>query len=143
MSNKNHNTSKNFPPSPSVRPQFTVEELREQFKVYSREPFIEVLSFMMRCAPDQKSMEAFAREYPDRWASAIRTFSRLAGYHDKLDISHNIAVDISQMGDAQLLQKLEEVRAQLAALPAQSAQVPMIEAEPMESIDQDGDSSVD
>jgi len=88
---------------------FSQSDLIEEFKAYSRLPFIEVLANMMNCMPTPESLERFANEYPDRWANAVNTMSRLAGYHDKLEITGNVMLEVQGMGDAELIAKLSEL----------------------------------
>ena len=93
-----------------------VNALKDQLRAYSREPFLDVMSRLLSCEPDANSMRIFANQYPDRWATACQRFASLAGYHDKLEISGNIVVEIHSMGDAQLLDKLAEVNKKLKVL---------------------------
>ena len=90
--------------------------LQDQFRAYSRSPFIEVLANLVNCEPEKSRLQEFANQYPDRWASAIKTMANLAGFHDKLEVSGNITIELAQMGDAQLLGRLEEVKEKLLAL---------------------------
>lgn len=94
--------------------------LQDQFRAYSRSPFIEILARMTDCEPEQHRLQEFANQYPDRWASAIKTLANLAGFHDKLEVSGNITIELAQMGDAQLLDRLEEVKGKLLALDNQT-----------------------
>lgn len=90
--------------------------LQDQFRAYSRSPFTEVLARLVDCEPEPARLQDFANQYPDRWASAIKTMAGLAGYHDHLEITGNITIELAQMGDAQLLMRLEEVKQKLLAL---------------------------
>tara|TARA_Y100000310_G_scaffold136929_1_gene135823 strand:+ start:270 stop:599 length:330 start_codon:yes stop_codon:yes gene_type:complete len=93
---------------------------------YSREPFMEIMTDLLGAKPDADTLKAFAEDRPDRWATACSIFSKLAGYHDKLEIEHNINVQVSQMGDAQLLQALKDIGSELDEINLE------------ETIDQDG-----
>jgi hypothetical protein len=46
--------------------------------------------------------------------------ANLSGYHDKLEIEGNIALDINKMGDAQLLAKLDELGEQIKSMGIRS-----------------------
>ena len=98
--------------------QWTEEQklLGEQFRAYSRQPFIDILSFLMSCPPNETRLREFADQYPDRWANACKTFATLSGYHDKLEITGNIAIEVHNMGDAQLLAKLDEIEGKLKSI---------------------------
>lgn len=93
--------------------------LMDEFTTYSRKPFIEILSHLAKCAPDEKELQIFANQYPDRWANAVSTFARLSGYHEKLEIKGNIFLQINNMGDAELMQHLEEINSKLIDLEAE------------------------
>jgi hypothetical protein len=96
------------------------EDMLEQFRRYSRAPFMDVLTLFMEAKPDPISLQMFARENPDKWATALGAIARLAGYHDKLEIEQNVNVQISHMGDAELLALLEKSEEEILALAKQS-----------------------
>ena len=79
----------------------------------SREPFTDVLAQFMVAMPDPEAIKAFADKHPDRWAHAVATFGRLAGYHDKLRVDTSVAGAVSRMSDMELMQRLAEVQARL------------------------------
>lgn len=96
--------------------QHTVEELMAEYKAFSRSPFISILAHLTHCIPTDEALQRFADEHPDRWANAVKTFSHLAGYHDKLEISGNVAVQIHLLGDAQLLDEIQKIEEKLVNL---------------------------
>jgi len=96
--------------------RFNTDALLSEFQNYSRQPFVEVLSVLISAIPTPKAIQEFAEDHPDRWANAVRTMAALSGYHDKLEISGNIAVDIQTMGDAQLLAEIENISQKLDKL---------------------------
>ena len=71
---------------------------------------MDTLAYLLKCKPDLESVMDFANKHPDRWANAISTFAKMAGYHDKLEIEHNVHFDITNLGDAELEQRLEDMR---------------------------------
>ena len=91
----------------------TRDEIISELEGMSRSPFLHVLADILECKPDLEEMQAFANKNPDRWAQAVSVFARLSGFHDKLDITHNVHVRITQMGDAELLQRLEELQREM------------------------------
>ena len=85
----------------------TYEAIRAKMMDMSREPFSDALALLMCCTPDKEILENFANDHPDKWATTVRAFAQLAGYHDKLDIDANLMVTIQQMGDAQLIEAIK------------------------------------
>jgi hypothetical protein len=92
-----------------------VDAIRKEFQTYSRKPFLEILSHFMAAAPTPEAMRVFANDHPDKWAQSIKTISQLYGYHDKLEIKGDLNVQITTMGDAELMDRLAEVEHQLNA----------------------------
>lgn len=101
---------------PRSKPLFSVDDLKAEFQAYSRDPFTEVLAHLVACVPDRKFIELFAEEHPDKWAATVKTMAQLAGFHDKLEIEGNINIDIAQMGDTQLMAKMEELTERLKSM---------------------------
>ena len=94
----------------------TREEIADQLKAFNRGPFLEVLADLMSCAPTLEDIETMAKDDPNKWAKTVQIIAKLSGYHDKLEITGNIAVEIKGLGDAQLLSKIEEVSKKLSVL---------------------------
>ena len=92
-----------YRPAPKV-------DVHKELQRYSREPFLQTLAYLLGCMPTKEAVQEFADAHPDRWANSISTFSKMAGYHDKLEIEHNIHLDITRLGDAELDQRLLELR---------------------------------
>ena len=122
--------------NPRRKPRFDNEELLAEFSAYSRQPYIEILAEMLQCIPTPDALQEFADAHPDRWASAVGTMSKLAGYHDKLEIHGNVNMDIRIMGDAQLMAKIKEVDQKLVDLDMEDYKVEPVEqdmdVEPMD-----------
>ena len=95
------------------------EQMLDQFRRYSRAPFMDVLVKLMESQPDILALQMFAKENPDKWANTVQTIARLAGYHDKLEIEQNVNVQISSMADADLMHLLRESEAEIVALQKQ------------------------
>jgi len=114
---------------------YTLGELRDQFRNYSREPFTDILARMIHCAPTDEAMQTFAELHPDKWASALKNLSQLAGYHEKLEITGNIHLEIQSIGDSQLIKKLTEIQDKLEALDdkeREKEESPLIELSPID-----------
>lgn len=87
----------------------TTAELIEEFKLYNRTPFMEILADLIQAAPTIEAIQKFAEEHPDRWAGAVKTLANLSGFHDKREIVGNINVTIGDLSDSQLQDRLAEL----------------------------------
>ncbi len=90
-------------------------EVAAALEARSREPFRDTLVSLLAAEPDPEAIKAFADKYPDRWAQAVAIFAKLGGYHDKLKVDTSIAVNVSRMSDAELLNRSAQVQALLKA----------------------------
>lgn len=109
--------SRNLKSFPAAnRPSFSPEDFNRHYRRYSRQPFLDILAYLTGTIPDPVRLQEFANQYPDRWANACSTFAKLAGYSEKMEITGNIHLDVSVMGDAQLMQELEQVEKKLVEL---------------------------
>ena len=90
----------------------TRQQLRDKLEQFSRTPFRDVVAHILQCRPDPLSIFEWACKHPDRWANAVAVFAKLGGFVDQQEISLTL-VDPSQMSDAQLLQRLVELRNRL------------------------------
>tara|TARA_Y100000310_G_scaffold331518_2_gene405223 strand:+ start:45 stop:467 length:423 start_codon:yes stop_codon:yes gene_type:complete len=98
----------------SRRPErFDPDQLYAELTSFSRQPFVEILSEMLQCIPTADALQEFADSHPDRWANAVNTMGKLAGYEQGMDIEGNVLRDITKLGDAQLMQRLAEVEGKL------------------------------
>jgi len=77
------------------------EFVRAYIGSFSREPFQRQLAKFLQCAPDRKSIIAFAKRNPDKWAKTIQVFASLSGYTEKLEVDMNI--NIQSMSDTLLI----------------------------------------
>jgi len=123
MTDKNDLEDINSPPvsqrerKPSnLRPYFNKRDLQAQFAAMSRQPFIEILSELIQCAPSPDNIQKFADEHPDKWANTIKTMANLSGFNDKLEIEGNVNIDIQLKGDAELISQLGELQGHLKKL---------------------------
>jgi hypothetical protein len=91
------------------------EQIAAQLQTYSRRPFLEVLATFLSAAPSQEDIAAFARQYPDRYATAVKAMGGLAGYStDRQEIE---ITDLDSLSDSQLRDKLEATLARIRMLP--------------------------
>ena len=74
---------------------------------------MEVLSVMMQGAPTPEAIARLANESPDKWATMIKTMATLSGYHDKIEVSKELNINVSLMGDAELMEHLGNLNKEL------------------------------
>ena len=96
-------------------------EIAAALEARSREPFRDTLVSLLAAEPDPEAIKTFADRHPDRWAQTVAIFGRLAGYHDKLRVDTSIAVNVSRMSDAELLNRSAQVQALLEAPETEDA----------------------
>jgi hypothetical protein len=75
----------------------------------SREPFTNVLVALIGAKPNPKAMKFFADRYLHKWAQAVAIFAKLAGYHDKMEVKGTIALGISGMSGAELMERITHI----------------------------------
>jgi hypothetical protein len=116
------------------KPFFDPVAVKAEFQAMSRAPFTEVLTELMQCVPTPDKIQEFANSYPDRWANAIKSMASLSGFHEKMEVSGNINVEVHNMGDAELLVRLKKLNQQLDEMGISSEEKPIIDIVP----DRDG-----
>ena len=87
--------------------------VQKEFEQFSRKPFVELLAHAASVAPTVPDLMKFASEHPDKWASMLVNLSKLAGYHEKLEIKGGLHVTINQMGDSELLNELARIESEI------------------------------
>ena len=92
------------------------EEVLDHLTRFSREPFQEILADIIGAKPSPEVLEAFADANPDKWTQMLKVAASLAGYADQHTIEHNIMVEVRQLGDAELVQKLSDLRGEVVEL---------------------------
>lgn len=80
----------------------------------SRSPFRKVLAELIEAKPTPEAVRRFADKYPDRWAQAVSMMAGLSGF-DRGVIEVNV-FNIKGLSDAELMRRLEQVTAEVAAL---------------------------
>lgn len=98
--------------------------IRSYLGSYSREPFLRQLAKFLGCAPDRKSIQAFANRNPDRWANATKVLGNLAGFRDQVSIEQNINFNVNNMSDSQIEARLAELEDLLKGGPQTIDQKP-------------------
>ena len=88
---------------------FDAEAIRSQLQSYDRSPFIDVLALYLECMPTVEALVDFADANPDKWASAIASIGKLAGFTEKKEVAVDINLNIKSMSDSQLEDRLNEL----------------------------------
>ena len=91
------------------RAHLSVAEIVAETGRLSRIPFVKALNDLLVAQPSMANLISFADTYPDRWAQAVSIMAKLAGYHDKLELTGNLTVDIGRMSDSQLMAAMQEI----------------------------------
>lgn len=74
----------------------------------NRQPFLDVLEGWLRAAPKPENLENFANTHPDKWANSMVSLARIAGFTEKSEVQHNVAVTVKHMSDSQLEDELQK-----------------------------------
>lgn len=86
-----------------------IQQVRAELDMHSRKPFMDVLSLLLGTHPTESDIIAFASRNPDKWAQAINLMAKLSGYHETLEVNHNIYATVVTMSDMDLEHQLREV----------------------------------
>lgn len=81
----------------------------EMIRENHRDPFQGVLAEILGSKPSQAELKRFAKQHPDRWAQMVSVFSKLSGYTEKSESTHNYNINIAQASDAELFARLKEL----------------------------------
>jgi hypothetical protein len=93
----------------------------------SRDPFKDLLASALGCAPDEKTIQKFAKKFPDKYAGMIKTYSELAGYQSKMLATEiNIYTQINSMPDSQLNDELQRLMIELKGDVIEGETVPSL-----------------
>lgn len=94
-------------------PLFNREQVAATLRSYDRGPFLDLLAVWMECAPDPEAIMDFADAHPDRWANALASIGKLAGFTEKKEIDIDINLNIKSLSDSQLEDRLAELKKSL------------------------------
>ena len=95
-------------------PRLPVEEIEEQFKSYSRLPFLSTLARIMGAEPTIENLRKFANKSPDRWAQTAAIMGRLGGYSEKTEVVNvSVLAVIKNASDSELLARITDIEARL------------------------------
>jgi hypothetical protein len=90
--------------------QFTREEIRRELESFSVSPFQGVLAKFLSCEPDEDSITAQAKRYPDRWVQAMQMLRKMSGYPEKLEVNATVH-NLNSLSDADLERRVRELEA--------------------------------
>jgi hypothetical protein len=96
--------------------KFDADEVLKSIQALDREPFKKVLADLLECMPDNESIKAFAKRFPDRYLSCLKSAAQLGGYQNEPDTQNNYFIQINNISDAEVLERRKEVQRQLEAL---------------------------
>lgn len=89
------------------------DDIRQKLQTYDRSPFMDVLLSFLEGSPSPDAIKAFAERNPDKWASAMASVARIAGYTEKTEINQSVHVTVSRMSDSQVEDRLKALQAQI------------------------------
>jgi hypothetical protein len=121
---------------PSERKERALDGIEAKLRNYDRAPFMDLLAEWMHCFPEPDSLKLFADKYPDRYIQAMAHLARIAGYTDKTESSVNVNVNVRQLSDSQLEDRLKELSANLGVRrepPLELTAIPIATADENES----------
>ena len=91
-------------------------EVVRALQMRNRQGFCDALARLLEGIPDANALRSFANRHPDRWAQAVAILARLSGFHERLQVSVNKRMKLSQMSDAELISRLERLDPKLECL---------------------------
>ncbi len=96
-------------------PRLDGDQIAAHVAALSREPFREILQVFLAAAPDVDDIAEFAKRYPDRYAQGLVMLGKLSGYHERMQVDHEHRhlLEIHEMSDMELMQRLYEVMKKL------------------------------
>lgn len=111
-------------------PYYNSVAVAKQLRRYDRSPFIDLLASWMECGPSADDIKMFAAKYPDRWAQSMRGLAAMAGYAERVEVDHNITVNIGRMSDSQLEDSIrKELDGEATEIPSDEPEAQSAEAQ--------------
>lgn len=120
----------------SARPHWNAEILRNRLRHYDREPFLELLAVWLEQMPEPEVIAKWARAYPDRWVNSMRAITDMAGFASKTESTLNLNVNVSEMSDSQIEDRLRELQERVNDGEADQESAPLIELVPVKDGDE-------
>ena len=98
-------------------------QLTAQLRRYDRTPFLDVLAQMLEHRPTPEALQRFADRDPGRWAAAVTSLARVAGFSERSEVAVDVTTDLSRLSDSQLEARLREgfARLRIEAIEAERA----------------------
>jgi len=88
---------------------YTIAAVRNLLEDQSRKPFADFLALLLGAHPTEQNVLDFANRNPDKWSQAVSTFSKLTGYREEIEITHNIYALVKTMSDMDLEHQLRDI----------------------------------
>lgn len=92
---------------------YKIREVRALLDQHSRSPFADFLALLLGAHPTEANVLTFANNNPEKWANAVRTFATLTGYHEELEITHNVFALVKTMSDMDLEHQLRDIQSKI------------------------------
>lgn len=92
---------------------YRIADVRRLLDDQSRKPFADFLALLLGAHPTEQNILDFANRNPDKWAQAVNTFSKLTGYREEFEVTHNIYSLVMHMSDMDLEHKLREIQSNI------------------------------
>lgn len=74
---------------------------------------MDVLAEFLASSPSPEAIKAFADRHPDKWAGAMASVARIAGYTEKTEINQSLHITVGKMSDSQVEDRLRQLQAQI------------------------------
>lgn len=103
------------------------DDIRDAVGRLSREPFQDLMSVFLQSCPTELELYEFAMAHPDKWVSSIAAISKIAGYTEKTEIDVAHTINVGSISDADLLQRLQDLRNRLASEAMSPGQILTVE----------------
>ena len=86
------------------------DEVAQNIANLSRHPFQKELIRHLLESPSEGAIAEEAERSPNKYWNTVATIAKLAGYNDRLEVEASLAVQVTHMSDAELLQAIESVK---------------------------------
>lgn len=97
-------------------PRYDEEELRRSLQRYNRQPFVDLLSEWLQCAPSPERVREFAEKNPEKYIQAVSQLARLGGFTEKTESQVSVNVRVEELSDSQLEEHLRSIQSRLVEL---------------------------
>lgn len=96
---------------------WNLEELQAQLRLYDRSPFIDLLTEWLAQSPELEDIADLASKDPARWVKAVTEIAKIAGFSEKKEVHVGVHVDVRQLSDSQLEDRLRQLLENAKSVP--------------------------